>query len=77
MRVVNSCIVQQIIDSEKTTVIDCFEDRIELPLSQVLVWRKRELHWVCSNEVGDGMQLVTHCDRPFMLVHMQQDTVVM
>jgi len=76
MRIVNKCIVQNVIDPEKITRIDCVEDVVTVPLSQVLVWRKRDLHRANSNEIGDGMQLVTHGDRPFMLVHMQPEEVV-
>jgi len=75
MRIINTCIVQRVLDSEKSTIIHCVEDTLRIPLAEVLVRRKRDLHWMNSNEIWDGMQVVTHHDRPFMLAHIQPDEV--
>jgi hypothetical protein len=58
------------------TTIECAEDTVSLPLSEVLVWWKRSFHRMNSNEIGDGMQVLYHCDRPYMLPHMHQDRVI-
>ncbi len=38
-----------------------------MPLAEILVWWKRDWHWIKTNEIGDGMQPVYVAERPFML----------
>lgn len=73
MKIVSGLISRRILDMGKQVIIPFQEQPLTTMLQEVLVWQKRGWHWVNTNEIGDGSQVVYVCKRPYLATKLNKE----